>query len=107
MHTDPLEPGVPVTVPARSGGRLTLTFPRDPLRTDLRLTVEAADALDQAVWTPLAVSEAGGVFGAVSPALPLITETAQNSLQSVTVRDTVATSSQSRRFLRLRVGLLP
>ncbi|RYD25679.1 MAG: hypothetical protein EOP86_26985 [Verrucomicrobiaceae bacterium] len=107
LHSDPLTPGMPATVPARSNGRLTLTFPRDSLRADLRLTVEAADALDQAVWTPLAISETGGVFAAVSPASPLISEAVENSLQRVTVRDIVSSASQPRRFLRLRASLLP
>lgn len=107
LHTDPLSPGAPVTVPARSGGRLTLTFPRDPLRSDLILTVEAADSLDQAAWIPLARSESGAPFAAVAPASPLISETAQGALQMVTVRDTVSTTSQPRRFLRLRVSTPP
>lgn len=107
LHTDPLIPGPAVTVPGHSGGRLTLTFSRDPVRTDLSLSVEAADSLDQAVWTVLATSEAGAVFAAVSPVSPLITEAADGGLQKVTVRDIVATSSQPRRFLRLRVRSLP
>ncbi|MES2706628.1 MAG: hypothetical protein V4726_08505 [Verrucomicrobiota bacterium] len=109
LHTDPMSPNATATVPARSGGRLTLTFSRDPLRSDLRLTVEAADSLDQAAWVPLARSEAGAAFAAVSPAAPLIAETAaaQGLPPVVTVRDVVSTTSQARRFLRLRVTVLP
>jgi hypothetical protein len=109
LRTDPLAPNAAATVPARSGGRLTITFPRDPLRPDLSLTVEAANSMDQAAaWTPLARSEGGAPFAAVSPASPLISETAQGPVQMVTVRDTVSTTtSQPRRFLRLRVTALP
>lgn len=107
LHTDPLTSGPAAAVPGRSGGRLTLTFSRDPLRTDLLLTVEAADSPHQTVWTPLAASGAGAAFAPVSPASPLIAEAAEGRLQLVTVRDIVAISSQPRRFLRLRVRTLP
>ena len=84
-----------------------MTFSRNPLRQDLRCTVEVSPDLTSNNWSPLAVSEAGAAMTAVPPALPLITETPAGPVQSVNLRDTEAMSSQAHRFLRLRITLLP
>lgn len=92
--------------PDRNAGRLTLTFPRQPLRSDVTYTVEAANDLS-ATWTAIAKSSAGQPVSGVAPANPAIEETADNGLYSVTVRDVVATTTATRRFLRLRFSLQP
>jgi hypothetical protein len=107
LTTPPLTAGASPATAGLSNGRLTLTFPRNPLRPDLRYTVEVSSALKPADWSPLATGEGGGEITAVAPALPRITETANGQAISVQVRDALAMTSQVRRFLRLRVTLLP
>jgi hypothetical protein len=107
LSTHPLVADPPPLQAGQSGGRLTLTFTRNPQRPDLRYTVEVSPDLDPANWSPLAVSEAGAQTVAVGPALPRITETVSGKLVSVELRDALAITSQTRRFLRLRVALLP
>ena len=102
MHTPPLIGAASPMTLSLAASRLKLVFPRDPLRTDLRYTVEGADALT-GPWTALAASEAGGPMTAVSPASPTITETPAAGLIQVSVRDLFTTTSRTKRFLRLRI----
>lgn len=107
LTTPPLLAGASPAAAGLSNGRLTLTFSRNPLRPDLRYTVEVASALTPPDWSPLATGEGGSEITAVAPALPRITETPAGPAISVEVRDGLAVTSQARRFLRLRVTLLP
>jgi hypothetical protein len=107
LTSDPLAPDASPLATGQASGRLTITFSRNPLRQDLRYTVEASPDQAPGNWSPLAVSEAGAALTAVPPALPLLTETTAGPVLSVTLRDTTAISSQARRFLRLRITLLP
>ena len=107
LSTPPLSANaLPLSV-GESSQRLTLTFPRNPLRRDLRYTVEASFSLAADSWSPLASGAAGGPLSAVSPALPLITETPSGKTIRVSVRDTLVQTAQAKRFLRLRVTLQP
>ena len=102
LHTSPLiAETAPMSV-SLTASRLTLAFPRDPLRTDLRYTVEGADALS-GPWTELAASEAGGPMTPISTPSPTITETPAAGLIQVSVRDVFTTTSRTKRFLRLRI----
>ena len=102
LHTSPqMAEASPVAV-GMIANRLSISFPRDPLRTDLRYAVEAVDA-PAGVWTTLAGSEAGGATIAQAPAAPVITETGAGDLIQVSARDIFTTSSRAKRFLRLRV----
>jgi hypothetical protein len=107
LTSDPLAPDAGPLATGQASGRLTITFSRNPLRQDLRYTVEASPDQAPGHWSPLAVSEAGAALTAVPPALPLLTETTAGPVLSVTLRDNVVISSQLRHFLRLRVTLLP
>ncbi len=107
LTTNPLASDAAPTQAGQSNGRLTLTFSRNPLRPDLRYTVEVSSSLTAPNWSPLAISEAGAEMTAVAPALPRVTETGFDKVLSVNVRDPLAMTSQARRFLRLRVTLLP
>ena len=107
LTTSPLTADPAPVQAGQSSGRLTLTFSRNPLRPDLRYTVEVSPDLSPLSWSTLAVGEAGGEMTAVAPALPRITETAAGKIISVNVRDALAMTAQARRFLRLRVTLLP
>lgn len=82
-----------------SGGFLQLTVPRDPTRSDVKLTVEAT-ANPAGAWTALATSTNGAPFAGSGY---LSGETPDSLIKSVTVRDLVAVSSAPRRFIRLRV----
>ncbi len=107
LTTPPLTANPPATTAGLSNSHLTLTFFRNPLRQDLRYTVESSASPATGSWSPLAMGEAGAPLLAVSPALPGITETASGNLITVQVRDTFATSSQASRYLRLRITVLP
>lgn len=107
LTTNPLAPDSSPVLGGQSAGRLTLTYSRNPQRPDLRYSVEVAPSLETPNWSLLAVSEAGGATVAAPPALPRITETESGKLVSVQVRDALTMTSQARRFLRLRITLLP
>ena len=107
LTSDPLAPDASPLATGQASGRLTITFSRNPLRQDLRYTVEASPDQAPGNWSPLAISEAGAALTAVPPSLPLLTETTAGPVLSVTLRDNVVISSQFRHFLRLRVTLLP
>ena len=105
LRTSPVIAEASPMIASLAASRLTLAFPRDPLRTDLRYTVEGADTLAE-TWTALAASEAGGPMTAVSPAVPTIAEAPAAGVIQVSVRDMFATTSRSKRFLRLRITQL-
>jgi hypothetical protein len=107
LSTPPLTANPSATSAGLSNGRLSLTFSRNPLRQDLRYTVESSASPDTGSWTPLAMGQAGAALAAVSPALPEITETASGNLFTVQVRAPMTTSSKARHYLRLRVTVLP
>ncbi len=86
----------------RSSGRFVITFPRDPLHTDLTYSVEASANLSANSWSTIATSVAGNTTQAVSPATPLISEATSGTVQLVSVRDTVVMGTTPR-FLRVRV----
>ena len=104
---NPLVPELSIMQAGVSNGRLTLTFSRNPLRPDLRYTVEVSSNPTAGGWSPLAISEGGAPMMAVAPALPRVTETASGNVHSVNVRDALAMTSQARRFLRLHIKLMP
>ncbi len=77
------------------GTRLRMTLPRDPLRADVTVIVEASTDLQN--WTALATSTLGSPFtgpGYVSG------ETAAPGLKTVEIRDTV--TAAAHRYLRVR-----
>lgn len=106
LALDPLTPEASPVVPEQRNGALALTFTRDPLRTDLTYTVEAA-ADPAGEWTPLASSVAGNPAEAVEGQTPVVMETEENGLTRVTVQDGARVTASARRFLRLRVSLSP
>ncbi len=87
---------------SQASGRLVITFPRDPLHTDLTYSVEVSTTLAANAWTTIARSVAGNPTQAVSPAAPLISEVASAKVQLVSVRDTVVMGTTPR-FLRVRI----
>lgn len=107
LTSDPRSADAPPAGGSGAGGKLALTFSRNPLRQDLRCTVEASSDPAAGSWSPLAISEGGAALAAVSPALPGISETAAGPLVTATVSDPLPITSHARRFLRLRITLLP
>ena len=99
-------PQVPDTAPAQQaslmGGRLTLTFQRNPGASDLTVTVLGADST-AGPWTELAQSTLGQPFVALV-AGATVTESGSASI-SVQVQDlyTAGDPAHPARFLRLRV----
>ena len=83
---------------------LQLSFDRHTDRTDLNLTVQAADVLT-GPWTPLARSSGGGTFAALIPGAGVV-ETGSGGMRSVIVTDLQRQPDpdHSRRFLRLEVS---
>lgn len=87
---------LPVSIEA---GRLQITLPRDPERSDVSLTVEASSDLT-GPWEPLAFSDHGQPFTGAG----LITgDDSLPGIKSVTIRDLAAGPPPLRRFIRLRV----
>jgi sugar lactone lactonase YvrE len=77
--------------------RLTLTFQRDPSRSDVSIVVEAQSGLDGA-WSEIARSTNGADFTGSAA----VSETSgADGAKSVTVQDVQANAS--RRFMRMRV----
>jgi uncharacterized repeat protein (TIGR03803 family) len=82
-----------------ASGALETIVPRDPARSDVAITVEAASDL-AGPWTALAVSAGGAPFagpGYVSG------DAATAGIKSVLVRDVTTPAAAPRRFLRVRV----
>jgi hypothetical protein len=77
--------------------RLTLTFQRDPSRSDVSIIVEAQSGLGGA-WSEITRSTNGAAFAGSAA----VSETSgANGAKSVTVQDIQANAS--RRFMRVRV----
>jgi hypothetical protein len=102
FHTLPASPNVSPVQLSQASGRLVITFPRDPLHTDLTYSVEASTTLTASSWTTIARSVAGNSTQPVSPSAPLISETSSGKVQLVSVRDTVVIGTTPR-FLRVRI----
>ena len=98
LATDPWSADPPLAVDLVDG-RLEITLNRDPSRADVTIRVEVCADL-AGPWTPLATSSAGMPFTGEAQ---IIGDAASPGLKSVVIRDTLATSGGSRRFLRLRV----
>jgi uncharacterized repeat protein (TIGR03803 family) len=81
------------------GKSLSLLVPRDPVKSDVTLIIEASSTLAPP-WTTLATSVQGAAFSGIGY---VSGETPGSSLKSVLVRDTATTLSAPRRFMRLRV----
>jgi hypothetical protein len=90
-----------------------LTFRRDERLIDLIYEAQASSSLAADSWTTIARSTAGGPLLPAIGQQPMISETSASSLASVgvirqvTVRDTVAISAASPRFLRVKVTATP
>jgi uncharacterized repeat protein (TIGR03803 family) len=81
------------------GGRLGITFTRDPSRTDITLIVESAtDFLGP--WTSIATSAEGQPF--TGPAA-IFNDDSSTSVHPVTVCDPAPLDVSTHRFLRVRV----
>ncbi len=102
-------PGVPDAVSALAssrknypdGERLSLLLARDPARSDVTVTVEAAHSL-LGPWEPVATSDHGAPFtgdGYVSGDFP-----APTGVRTVEIRDPVPLFTAPSRFLRVRVS---
>jgi len=100
------DPTVPQSGPSYAvtvqGGKLKVSFTRS-LQTDNALTIEvdASDTLASGSWTPLA-TKVGGNAWATSAGV-IVTDDPGTS--AVTVTDSQVISGQSKRFLRISVGL--
>lgn len=99
------DPSLPNPAPFRAEivnfpdqARLAIVVPRDPFRTDTTIIVEASTSLTS--WTNLATSTAGAPF---TGAGYYDGDGSTSGLKSVTIRDVLAASSTSRRFIRVRV----
>ena len=90
--------GLP-TLGTSSGGRMTLTFQRDPSLTDIDYIVEASPDLTS--WTPIATSTGGGAMHKLEGAFA-VAETGA-SLKAVTVEDGELISEASKRYFRLKI----
>ncbi len=96
--TIPTEANAPVVVQGLSGGKLTLTFRRidDPALT---YTVEGRDDLTTGNWATVDTIAGNNPINGFAGVTPGVTET-----ESVTVIDSVTLTSQSKRFLHLKVS---
>ncbi len=59
LTSDPLAPDAGPLATGQANGRLTITFTRNPLRKDLRCTVEVSPDLSSNNWSPLAGASSG------------------------------------------------
>ncbi len=84
-------------------GRLTITFTRNTVATDVTASVFAADNLS-GPWTELARSTGGSAFSVLAPGAA-VSETGNGSTRSVQVSDLYLASDPAhpRRFLKLEV----
>lgn len=105
MDRDPLvSDGPSPIITGNSGGLLTLSFLRHPLRTDIDYRVEVSNTLAGS-WTTIATSDNGGVTTAGTASA--VNEVTQGALRRVTVTDATTALNQTPRFIRLRVVLNP
>lgn len=96
------EAGAPIQYSIQDN-RLTATFTRSTVNTDLTITVQGADSL-AGPWTDLARSTLGAAFAAVAPGTP-INETGAGTTRTVVVQDVYLTTDAGHplRFLRVQV----
>jgi uncharacterized repeat protein (TIGR03803 family) len=100
LHTVPTTADAAVLPLSFLSERLALDITRDPAKTDLILTVEAAAAPD-GPWSALATSTHGAPFtgsGIISGEVPGVAP------RLVQIGDTVAVTESPARFLRLRAS---
>ena len=97
---DPLSPSSSPLPRFSTGTGLALSFNRFPDRSDITLTVQAADS-PGGPWLPIARSSSGEPFSPLDAAVS-ITESGPDFSRNVTVRD--STTSATRRFLRLAIS---
>jgi hypothetical protein len=98
LNTSPLTPDALPSAAAVSGGRLTLTFPRNLASDTVTYVVQGADAAGGA-WYDIATRPPGGPWNSV----PGVTV---NDGPTVMVTDAIDVATTPRRFLRLRL-LMP
>lgn len=104
LNSDPLVVSSSPITTGTSGGLLTLSFLRHPLRTDIDYRVEVSNSLPGS-WTTIAASDNGGVTTAGTASA--VNEVTQGALRRVTVTDALTALGQTPRFIRLRVVLNP
>lgn len=90
---------------AMSGGLLAISFPRNPLNTDLTYAVEASSTLATNDWTIIATSTGGGATTAAPSGASAVSESPEGVMQRVTVTDQASAAGAPHRFLRLRLTL--
>lgn len=89
-----------------SSGLLTISFPRNPLNTDLTYAVEASSTMAVNDWTTIASSTGGATTTAAPGGASAVGETAEGALRRVTVTDQAAAAGAPQRFMRLRITLI-
>jgi uncharacterized repeat protein (TIGR03803 family) len=89
----------PVITGIQGSERLAVTFERDPANDDLTIEVQAADDLS-GPWQTISTSSGGAPF--TGPATVDGDDNTPN-VKTIIVSDIATISSQSRRFMRLRV----
>lgn len=100
-----MHPGESNTAPPASrvnfpeGPRLTIAVARDPVRNDITIEVQAAPT-PSGPWTAVATSTSGASFS--GPGY-VTGEISGNAVRTVQIKDSAATPSEQRRFLRVRV----
>ena len=103
---DPLaaDDGGAITV-ATSGGLAAITFPRHPGRTDMKYEIEASSALTSGGWSAIASSTGGAAT--VASGASAVSEITTGAVKRVTVADVPSAAGTPRRFMRVRVTVLP
>lgn len=94
---------IPLVRTSVLGNRLSVTFSRSTVNTDLTVAVSGADA-PAGPWTELVRSTAGGAF-TVTTTGATVTETGSGTTRSIEVRDLylLTDPAHPRRFLRVQV----
>jgi hypothetical protein len=77
-----------------------MVVPRDPLRTDITITVEVSATLLPGSWSIIATSTHGSVF--TGPGY-YSGDSTSAGVKFVTIRDTQSASLATRRFMRVGV----
>lgn len=95
--------GAGVVTVTTSGGLLAISFPRNPLNTDLTYAVEVTGTLSADDWTEIAASVGGSVTAAGPSGAAAVSESPEGAMQRVTVTDQASAAGASRRFMRLRL----
>ena len=98
LLTNPTSPDPPLTA-SLVNGRLELTLPRDPSRSDVAVMVETSGDLS-GPWEILAISDHGLAFAGAGG---ISGDDSSSGVKSVVIRDLLATPAETHRFLRLRV----